>query len=736
MSMMGLRLGTRNFADLEDEMGENRTGRALQPDSDLIGGYRLLEHLGASAGARLARARRPEDPAPVLLRLCEPAVPAQATRFRREFELLQSLHVPGVPRPLAFFSDPPYLGMALPDVPGEPLETLLQGRRLSLPLSLRLASQLAEILAGLHAAGVIHQDVRPANLLLDLQAERLCFINFGLATRYQRGARAPAKASMLEGDLAYLSPEQTGRMNRATDDRTDLYSLGVTLYRMFAGRLPFAAGDPLEWVHCHIARVPPSLTQVDPAIPGPLSDIVMQLLAKEAGDRYQTAWGLHRDLERCLSEWHAKGQLEPFPLAEHDVSGRLEIPQKLDGREEKVDALLSAFERVVGTGSPELVLVSGYSGIGKSALVNELHKPIVRERGFFISGKFDQYKRNIPYFAIVQSFRELVLEILAESEERVAAWKQRLLDALGVNGQLIVDMIPQVELGIGRQPKVAELPPIEAQNRLRIVFRQFIGVFARKEHPLALFLDDLQWADLASLGLIEDLMTHPETGHLLVIGAYRDNEVNPSHPLMLTLDKVRKEVARVSDIVLGPLSREHLAMFVSDTLHCRPEDAAPLSDLIHEKTAGNPFFAIQFLTALHEERLIEFDAHTGAFRWDVAKARDKGFTDNVVDLVVGKLARLPERTQEALKTLACLGSTAEVVVLAMARGRSEEESHADLSEAVRVGLILRMDDTYKFPHDRVQEAAYSLIQEELRAAMHLQLGRLHLSRLKAARRWD
>ncbi|XYI03780.1 AAA family ATPase [Sorangium sp. So ce1128] len=713
-------------------MGEDRTGRVMWPDSDIIGGYRLLERLGASAGARMARARRPEDPAPVLLRLVEPTAAAQATRFRREFELLQSLDVPGVPRPLAFFSDPPYLGMALEDFPGEPLETLLQGRRLSLPLSLRLASELAGLLAGLHAAEVIHQDLRPANLLLDVEGGRLCLVDFSLAVRQGRGTRAPLRASLLEGDLAYLSPERTGRMNRAMDDRSDLYSLGVTLYRLFTGRLPFAASDPLEWVHCHIARVPPSLTQVDPAIPGLLSDIVMRLLAKEAGDRYQTARGLRHDLERCLSQWHEKGKLEPFPLAEHDISGRLEIPQKLYGREEAVGELLAAFERVVDTGSPELVLVSGYSGIGKSALVNELHKPVVRERGFFISGKFDQYKRNIPYSTIAQAFRELVIEILAESEERVAAWKQRLLDALGVNGQLIVDMIPQVELVIDRQPKVAELPPIEAQNRLRSVFQHFIGVFARKEHPLALFLDDLQWADLASLGLLEGLMIHRETGHLLVIGAYRDNEVTPSHPLLLALDKLRKEGARVSDIVLGPLSREHLVTLVSDTLHCRREDAAPLSDLIHEKTAGNPFFAIQFLTALHEEHLIEFDWHAGAFRWDVAKAREKGFTDNVVDLVVGKLARLPESTQGALKTLACLGNIAEVAVLAAVSDRSEEASHADLSEAVRAGLILRMDDTYKFPHDRIQEAAYSLIPAGERAAAHLEIGWLLLSRTQPA----
>ncbi len=477
--------------------------------------------------------------------------------------------------------------------------------------------------------------------------------------------------------MPYLSPEQTGRTNRAIDSRADLYSLGVTFYEMLTGRLPFEARDPVEWVHCHVARAPPSPSDVVPEVPRILARIVLKLLSKMPEDRYQTARGLRLDLERCLAEWSRSGRIEPFAPGERDASDRLQIPQRLYGREAEIALLLQAFDRLVSTGDPELVVVSGYSGIGKTALVHELDKAIVRERAFFLSGKFDQYKRDVPYATLVQAFRELVLEILAESEEGVLAWRQRLSGALGINGQLIADVIPPVELVIGRQPPAPELPPTEAQNRFRMVFRQFIGVFAQAEHPLALFLDDLQWADSASLGLLADLLAHGEVRHLLLIGAYRDNEVTPSHPLMLTLDEARRAGARVSDIVLGAIPREGLAVFVSDALHCRAEGAAPLANLVYEKTAGNPFFAIQFLFSLHEEGLIEFDGRAGAFRWDVAKIRKKGFTDNVADLMVGKLKRLPAVAQEALKRLACLGDSADVAVLTMVQGGSELETHAD-----------------------------------------------------------
>ncbi|WP_437594472.1 sensor histidine kinase [Sorangium sp. So ce1000] len=687
--------------------------------------YAIIETLHEGQQTILLRAIRSADGRPVILKVLDPrrSRPKDIDRLKHEYAIGEALSHEAIVKPLALETYEGLPALVMEDFGGEPLDHFMDAP-MNIERFLDLAIRIVAGVAELHQRHIIHKDLKPQNILVNAATGQVKLADFGLASRLARVRPPAGPPQLIEGSLPYLAPEQTGRMNRAIDSRSDLYALGVTFYEMVTGRLPFEARDPLEWVHYHVARVPPPPSALVPELPEVVSALILKLLAKMAEDRYQTARGLKHDLERCLSEWRATGRIAPFPLAEHDVSDRFEIPQKLYGREGEVAALLSAFERVVGTGTPELVLVSGYSGIGKSALVHELHKPIVRERAFFLSGKFDQYKRDIPYFTLVQAFRELVLEILTEEEDRIAAFRQRLLGALGINGQLIVEVIPQLELIIGRQPPVPELPPAEAQSRFRIVFRHFIGVFARKEHPLALFLDDLQWTDSASLGLLDDLVTHHEARYLLVIGAYRDNEVTPSHPLLRALDQARKEGARVTAIVLGSLSRDHLAALVSDALRCRREDAVPLSNLVYEKTAGNPFFAIQFLSALHEERLIEFDEHAEAFRWDVAKIREKGLTDNVVDLMVGKLARLPPRTQEALRQVACLGNTAEVTLLTIVHGGSEEDVHADLWDAVHEGLVFRVNGAYKFLHDRVQEAAYSLIPEGERAAVHLRIGRL------------
>jgi predicted ATPase len=422
---------------------------------------------------------------------------------------------------------------------------------------------------------------------------------------------------------------------------------------MLTGQLPFTAADPMEWVHCHIARQPAPPNEQIAGIPGPLAAIVMKLLAKTGEERYQTAAGVEADLRRCQGQWEATGRIAPFHLGAHDASDRLLIPEKLYGREREVDALVAAFDRVVAQGSTELMLVSGYSGIGKSSVVNELHKALVPPRGLFASGKFDQYKRDIPYATLAQAFQSLVCSLLSQSGAELGRWRDSLSEALGPNGQLIVNLVPELELVIGKQPPVADLPPQDAQNRFQLVFRRFLGVFARKEHPLALFLDDLQWLDAATLELLEHLVTHPEVRHLLLVGAYRDNEVSPSHPLVRTLDAIRKAGARVQEIVLAPLGLDDVGQLVADALHCEPEDVRPLAQLVQEKTGGNPFFAIQFFTALAEEGLLAFDPITRAWQWGMDRIRAKSHTDNVVDLMAGKLKRLPSTTQEALKQLAC-----------------------------------------------------------------------------------
>jgi predicted ATPase len=528
-----------------------------------------------------------------------------------------------------------------------------------------------------------------------------------------------------------MAPEQTGRMNRSVDSRSDLYALGVTFYEMFTGTLPFTAADPMEWVHCHIARQPVPPNERVAGVPGPFSAIVMKLLAKTAEERYQTAAGVEADLRRGLVEWELHGRIEPFPLGAEDAPDRLLIPENLYGREREIDTLLASFNRVVANGTFELVLVSGYSGIGKSSVVNELHKVLVPPRGLFASGKFDQYKRDIPYATVGQAFQSLVRSLLTQSEAELGRWRVSLSEALGPNGQLMVNLVPELELVIGKQRPVADLPPQDAQNRFHMVFRRFLAAFARKEHPLALFLDDLQWLDAATLDLLEDLATQPDVRHLMLVGAYRDNEVSPSHPLLRTLEAIRKAGVRIQEIVLAPLGLDDVGQLAADAMRCESERVRPLAQLVQEKTGGNPFFAIQFFTALAEEGLLAFDPVTRAWQWQMDRIRAKSYADNVVDLMAAKLKRFTDTSQEVLKQLACLGNAAPTANLALVHGTTEEATHAALWEAVHAGLVFREDGAYKFLHDRIQQAAYSLIADELRADVHLRIGRALLVSMTA-----
>jgi len=669
-----------------------------------------------------------QDPVLAVLPVAEHPTPGSLNCLTHEYGLKDDLDAAWAVRPLDLVRERGRTILVLEDPGGEPLDRLL-GRPMELGEFLRLAVALSAALGRLHERGLIHKDIKPTNVLVNSATGQVWLTGFGIASRLPRERQLPEPPEVIAGTLAYMAPEQTGRMNRSIDSRSDLYALGVTLYEMLSGSLPFAASDPMEWVHCHIARQPVPPGDRSKNVPAPLSAIVMKLLAKTAEVRYQTATGLESDLRRCLAGWEARCSVEEFPLGEHDTPDRLLIPEKLYGRAREIDTLLGSFERVVASGTPELVLVSGYSGIGKSSVVNELHKVLVPPRGLFAAGKFDQYKRDIPYATLAQAFQGLIRPLLGKSEAELAGWRDALRRALGPNGLLIVDLIPELKIIIGDQPAIPDLPPQDAQSRFQLVLRRFIGVFARPEHPLALFLDDLQWLDAATLDLLEDLLTRPDMQHLMLIGAYRDNEVDSAHPLTRKLEAIRKAGAIVQEIVLEPLAREDLGRLIGDALHCEPERATPLAQLVHQKTAGNPFFAIQFLSALAEEALLTFDHRDARWSWDLDRIHAKGYTDNVVDLMVGKLNRLPVETQDALRQLACIGNGAEFGLLTIVHQGSTEEMHAGLWEAVRAGLVFRSEGAYRFLHDRVQEAAYSLLPPELRAEAHLRIGRQLLARM-------
>ena len=656
----------------------------------------------------------------------EHPAPATFSRLAHEFALKDYLDGAWAARPLELVRSHGRTLLLLESQSTSTLDSLL-GEPLELGTFLRLASAITHALGRLHERGLVHKDIKPANILLDPVTEQVWLTGFGIASRLPRERQAPGSPETIAGTLAYMAPEQTGRMNRSVDSRSDLYALGVTFYQMLIGELPFTASDPMEWVHCHIARTPIPPHERFANIPAPISRIVMKLVAKTAEERYQTAAGVERDLRRCRTEWEIAGRIGDFPLAEHDAPDRLLIPEKLYGRSREVAALVSSFNQVVATGMPELVLVSGYSGVGKSSVVNELHKALVAPRGLFASGKFDQYKRDIPYATVAQAFQSLVRQILSKSEAELQAWRDALREALGPNGLLIVDLIPELELVIGKQPPVFDLSPQDAQRRFQTALRRFIAVFARPEHPLTLFLDDLQWLDAATLDLLEDLLVQRDIRHLLLIGAYRDNEVDATHPLMRKLNAIRRAGATVQDIVLAPLSSDDLTPLISDSLRCRTEPAVPLVRLVYEKTGGNPFFAIQFLSALEDEALLVFDDADTRWIYDLGRIQAKHHTDNVADLMVGKLNRLAGETQAALRQLACVGARAAFALLGAVCQTSQEELHESLWEAVRSGLVLRSENAYAFQHDRVQEAAYSLIPEDTRAEAHLRAGRLFLA---------
>jgi predicted ATPase/signal transduction histidine kinase/tRNA A-37 threonylcarbamoyl transferase component Bud32 len=717
-----------------------------------LSGYRVQEQIYESASSKVFRAIRDRDDLPVILKLLNEdyPLPNEIVRYKQEFRITHQLaDQSGCIGVYCLERYRDTLAMVLEDFGADSLRILMQGSRFELREVLTIALNTTACLRQIHSANVIHKDINPSNIVYNPATGRLKIIDFGISSELAQENPTADGLDVLEGTLAYISPEQTGRMNRAIDYRTDYYSLGTTIYELLTDRLPFDTPDASELVHSHIAKQPKPPHEVNPRVPKAVSDIVMKLLKKNADDRYQSSVGLERDLRECMSQLELHGEIKPFILAHRDIPEKFRIPRKLYGRDAETQILLDAFCRA-GRGGKELALVSGNAGIGKTSLVEEIYRPVSERGGFFISGRFDQLEQSTPYAALVEAFRGLVRQLLTESDARLSQWRQSLAEALDPNGQVIVAIIPEIELIMGAQRPLPEVGPEESHNRFNLVFRDFIRVFCRPDNPLVLFLDDLQWADSASIRLLEMIVCDEEIRHLMLICAYREGTGEEPFPG----DRISEEEMPIncttSHIVLKELSREHIAELICDTVHGDPATVKPLAELMEQKTAGNPFFVTEFLKSIHGERLLRLDSTSDSWQWDLQGIRTRQVSDNVVDLLARRIQKLQPSAQEVLKLAACIGVQFEMEILSSLYEKPKGETLQDLWEAVQEGMIWPLGQSWKsialevpqlaeiskvefrFSHDRFHKAVYSLTTESDRQTLHYKIGKLLLAKAEAS----
>ncbi|MCP5051272.1 MAG: AAA family ATPase [bacterium] len=710
-----------------------------------ITGYHLTGELYRSTDISIYRGIRQDDQSPVVVKMLnrDHPSPEDIARFNYEYSIARELDAPGVIRVYGLEKSGNKPAIIMEDFGGSDLSRITpEGSGMPLELFFKIAAEVVRIIGEIHHRDIIHKDITPANILWNPDTREARVIDFSISTRLSRERADIDVTRRLEGSPPYLSPEQTGRMNRDVDYRTDFYSLGVTFYELLTGFLPFNAPDIMGWVYCHIAKIPPHPTSVNGRIPPPVGEIVLKLMSKNAEDRYQGTPGLLRDLEECRDQWQEKREANLFIPGQWDVSERFHISQQLHGREKEIALLMDTFDRV-SRGQTHLLLVSGEPGIGKSVLVNEVRRPILEKNGYFISGKFDRFQRDIPYNALREAFQGLVRQLLGEPEERLSHWKESLLKAFGPNGQVILDIIPEVEQIAGPQPPVQELNPTEAQNRLLLTFREFIHVFARTEHPLVIFLDDLQWCDIPTLELLQQLTRSGETRHLFLIGAYRHDQVKEGHPLLTALQEIRAHKT-VLQISLSPLTETTVNYITAHTLQREPRHSQPLARFIYQITHGNPFFVNEVLKNLYRDGYFDFNHREGRWQWDLEKIKQMEIIDNVVEFMIRRLEKYPPATRESLSIASCIGNRFDLKTLSSIRNAPPGVIMEELWEAARDGTVLPLSDDYrlayapgaipgnkdpgfnvefKFLHDRIQQAASSMIKEDRKTQVNLAIGR-------------
>lgn len=688
-----------------------------------IQGYDIIEHISDTRGASIGRAKTPDGSRTVIVKTLKTSSPSptEVARFKQEYDIIRTLDLDGVVKTFDIIIDDNLFGLVLEDFSGVPLKHMIHPNR---PMAVSdffpLAIRMARALGGLHENGIIHKAVTPAHILVNVSTGELKLTHFGICASITHENDDMYDPEVMEGTLAYMSPEQSGRMNRTVDSRADLYSLGIIFYEMLTGAVPFMSDNPLTIIHSHIAVKPLSLNERKSGLPGVLSAIVLKLLTKNPEGRYQNAFGLMEDLKECSRRWAADGTIGPFELGRKDMSGAFSIPRTLFGRDEEIARLLESFDRAA-QGDNAVFLVSGKPGIGKSALIQEIQKPILAAKGYFISGKFDQFRRDEPYSAVAQAFQSLVKQFLRENETQLETWKFRLAQALGPNGKVMTDIIPELELIIGPQPELPELGLEESKHRFILAFLAFVSAISGKKHPIALFIDDLQWADFASLKLIEHMVGYPLVRHVFVIGAFRDNDPESLQPVKSSTRALENAGVTVDHIELGPLGHREIRHVVAETLKCPLDKAEPLSELIESKTGGNPFFVIQFLQTLHKEKKLVFDAKQG-WVWRMDDIRAMGITENVVDLMVRKITALPGEVQSLIKICAIIGNRFDLETIAMLTRMTLDRALALMTKAVHEGLTAPEKEDYVFAHDRIQEAAYSLVSAGERETLHYRVG--------------